>query len=210
MRLYADSPAVRARQLVVDGLTLLWCIVWIKLAWELRQRVLELQGPGEQLERAGTSFAANMGAAADTAHRIPFAGGSVSSALNRVASAGDGLAGAGSDEQSIVASIALLLFVVVAALPVSWALLRWLPGRLRWMRDSAAARSLSAHQAGIELLAHRAVARRPLPELARLPALTVELWRAGDEGATREIAGLELAALGLTSARPRAQVGTAG
>lgn len=210
MRLYADSPAVRARQLVTDALTALWCIAWVKIAWELRERVLLLQGPGQQLESAGRAFGSNMGAAADTAHRIPFVGGSVSSALDKVAGAGSGLAGAGRDEQSIVASIALLLFFVVAGLPVSWALVRWLPGRIRWVRDSAAARTLVGNAAGIELLAYRAVATRPLPELARLSARTVELWRAGDVGATREIAGLELAALGLLVPAGRPVVGSAG
>jgi len=47
------------------------------------------------------------------------------------------------------------------------------------------------------VFAARALATAPLPLLAALPAGTGAAWQAGDAGAVRALAGLELARLGL-------------
>jgi hypothetical protein len=74
---------------------------------------------------------------------------------------------------------------------------RWLPWRAGWLRDAHAAERLLAGTPDLELLAARAVATAPLPALAGLPAGTGAAWRAGDPDATRALAALELARLGL-------------
>jgi hypothetical protein len=56
----------------------------------------------------------------------------------------------------------------------------------------------------LELLAARALATAPLPTLAALPAGTGAAWRAGDPGATRTLAALELRRLGLALPAPGA------
>ncbi len=96
-----------------------------------------------------------------------------------------------------------MLAVVLVVLPVGWLLLRWLPWRLRWLREAAAADRLTGRGADgvtdLELLAARAMATAPLPQLARLPAGTGAGWRAGDPAALRALAALELDRLGLRS-----------
>jgi hypothetical protein len=78
--------------------------------------------------------------------------------------------------------------------PVLLALALWLPGRLRWRRDSRAAVAL---RDDVDLLALRAATSAPLPALAALGPQPVTRWRAGDADAGRALAALELERLGL-------------
>jgi hypothetical protein len=80
---------------------------------------------------------------------------------------------------------------------VGWLLLRWLPWRLRYVREAGAARRMLAGTPDLHVLAARALATAPLPRLAALPAGTGAAWHAGDAAAVRALAGLELARLGL-------------
>lgn len=105
---------------------------------------------------------------------------------------------AGEAQERAVGQLALLLAVVVVALPVLWALSRRVPAPLAWAREARAGRAL---RGDVELLALRAAASRPLRELAALGPEPVGRWRCGEPGAAEALAGLELAALGL-SARP--------
>ena len=98
-------------------------------------------------------------------------------------------------------TLATVLAVVLVLLPVGWLLLRWLRWRGGWAREAGAADRLLAKGADglpdLELLAARAMATAPLPQLARLPAGTGAGWRAGDPAALHALAGLELRRLGL-------------
>jgi hypothetical protein len=80
-----------------------------------------------------------------------------------------------------------------------WAIGRWLPGRLAWRREATAAQALSGD---LDLLALRAAATAPLPDLARLGPDPVSRWQAGDSDARLALASLELRRLGLRSTAP--------
>jgi hypothetical protein len=197
MKLYADTPAHRTRQLLGDLLVLGWVGLWGWLALELRERLLSLRGPGESLERAGTSFSGALGDAGDRIGGLPVVGDDVSGALRRAGGAGDTVAEAGRSQQQAVEQVALWLPLLVLLLAAGIVLARWLPGRLAWAREAGAAtRALSAADTA-EIFAVRALARRSTVELAALPAGTVARWRAGDPDATAALAGLELRSVGL-------------
>jgi hypothetical protein len=100
-----------------------------------------------------------------------------------------------------------VLAVVLVVLPVGWLLLRWLPARLRYVREAGAARRLLTGTPELEILAARAMATAPLPRLAALPAGTGAAWRNGEPTAVRALAALELTRLGLRL--PRAATGSA-
>jgi hypothetical protein len=199
VRLYADAPARRTRQLAADLGMLAWLVGWVLVARTVHGAVLRLAGPGASVERLGRSIAHSMGDAADAAGRVPVAGGALSRPLGALGQAGGSVAGAGQDAQDAVHTLATVLAVVLVLLPVGWALSRWLPGRLRWSREATAATRVLGRGAApdLELLAARAIATAPLPELARLPAGTGAAWRAGDAGAVAALASLELDRLGL-------------
>lgn len=200
MKIYADMPAHRTRQFIGDLLVLGWIGLWVWLAWELRQRLLELAGPGEALERAGTSFTGGLNDAGDKVGGLPVVGDDVAGALRSAGGAGTTIADAGRAQQDAVERLALFVPLLVLGLAAGIVLVRWLPGRLAWAREAGAVTRLLDGPDATEVFATRAVVGRPTSELAKLPPSTVTRWRAGDPEAAATLAALELRALGL---RPR-------
>lgn len=197
MKLYADTTGRFTRQLVADLLVAGWIGLWLWLAVELRERLLQLAGPGETLERAGTSFSGSLNGAGDKVGRLPVVGDEVAGAFRDAGGAGDTLADAGRRQVDAVHQLALFVPGLLLLLAVGIVAALWLPGRVRWARDAGAATRLLAGPDAVEVFATRAVAHRHPHELARLPTSTVVRWRDGDEDAAAVLAALELRALGL-------------
>ena len=193
MQLYAQHPAVRARQLAADLGLVAWLVLWVLVARLVNSAVLLLAAPGQAVSDLGRSMSGNLTSAASAARNVPLVGGRLSGPFNSLASTGRSVTGAGQSAQDAVGTLAVVLVV----LPVGWLLLRWLPWRLGWLREARAARRVLTGTPDLELLAARALATAPLPRLAGLPAGTGAGWRAGDPVAVERLAGLELARLGL-------------
>jgi hypothetical protein len=143
-----------------------------------------------------------MTSAAEAAGGVPVVGDELAAPFEALADASGSVAGAGAAAQDAVGTLATVLAVVLVVLPVGWLLLRWLPWRLTYARDAGAAARLISGTPDLELLAARALASAPLPRLAALPAGTGAAWRAGDPGAVRALAALELSRLGLRLPAP--------
>ena len=201
MRLYADRSDRRARQLAADLGLLAWAVLWVLVARTVHGAVLVLAEPGRAVADLGRSISDTMSSAAGAADDVPVVGDDLSTPFDTLGKAGDSVTGAGLGASDAVHTLAAVLAVVLVVLPVGWLLLRWLRERLGWAREATAAdRLLRSGVDGLpdlELLAARAMATAPLPELARLPAGTGAGWRAGDPAALRALAGLELRRLGL-------------
>jgi hypothetical protein len=201
MRLYADRPDRRARQLAADTGMLGWSVLWVLVARMVHRAVLVLAEPGRAVEDLGRSIAGSMGSAAGAAGNVPVVGDDLAGPFAALGRAGNSVAGAGRSSQDAASTLAAVLAVVLVVVPVGWMLLRWLPARLRWAREARAVdqlladRSLDAPE--LELLAARALATAPLPVLAGLPAGTGAGWRTGDPVAVHALAELELRRLGL-------------
>jgi len=196
MRLYADHPDRRARQLAADAGMLAWVVLWVLVARAVYRAVQVLGEPGRAVEGLGRSIAETMGSAAGAADGVPLVGDDLAGPFATLGDAGGAVAGAGQATQDAVQTLATVLAVVLVVLPVGWLLLRWGPWRLGWAREVRAADRLT-RAPDLELLAARALATAPLPALAALPAGTGAAWRAGDPEAVRALAGLELRRLGL-------------
>jgi len=194
---YAQTPALRSRQLAADAGMLGWLVAWVVVARLVHRAVLALAAPGRAVESLGASVAGNMNSAAHAARDVPLVGDQLSAPLRKLAGAGGSVGGAGQAAQDAVGTLATVLAVVLVLLPVGWLLLRWLPWRLRWAREAAAARRLLTGTPDLEVLAARALATAPLPGLAALPAGTGAAWHAGEPAAVRALAALELDRLGL-------------
>jgi hypothetical protein len=151
---YAHNPGRRARQFLGDGAALLWTALWAAMALAVHRLVQ----PASQA----------------TPHRprIPLLGSSVDGALRGVAHAGDRIVSAAPAPQGPAAAQALAVLGAVAlfVIPVGLMLTVWLPRRIRWTRQAAAAQELAATEDGRELLALRALLR-PLDELAATAGL---------------------------------------
>jgi hypothetical protein len=194
MSWYAETPALRSRQLLRDGLVLLWVLVWARIGAAVHEAVSRLAAPGRALEDAGRDLADGLGGAADRAGRVPLLGDDLADPLGGAAGAGESLAQAGQVQQDAVGLLALVLALVVAGLPVLVVLLRWLPARLDFASDHRAALAL---RDDAELWALRASLHRPLRELAQLGPDPVGRWRRGEPGAAEALAVLERRAAGL-------------
>lgn len=194
MSWYADTPALRSRQLLTDGLVTGWVLLWLLVGRAVHGAVSRLAAPGRELEEAGDGLAGGLSDAADKADGVPLLGGGLRAPLDAASGAGDALARAGAAQQDAVGTLALVLALLLAGIPVLWALQRWLPGRLAFARSYRAATAL---RDDVELWALRAALHRPLPELARLGPDPVGRWRRGEPGAAEALAALERKALGL-------------
>jgi hypothetical protein len=200
MRLYADRPEHRARQIGADVGLLAWAVLWVLVARAVHAAVLVLAEPGEALADLGRSISDTMGSAAGAADDVPVVGDELAEPFGSLGDAGSAVTGAGTGAADAVHTLATVLAVVLVLLPVGWLLLRWWRWRTGWLREATAADRLLASGADglpdLELLAARAMATAPLPQLARLPAGTGAGWRAGEPAALQALAGLELRRLG--------------
>jgi hypothetical protein len=189
------------RQLAADVGLLVWIVGWVLAAQAMHRAVLLLAGPGQAVEDLGRSVGGSMESAAGVAEDVPLVGDALAAPFDALADASGSVRGAGQSAQDAVDTLATILSVSVVVLAVGWMLLRWLPWRMRWVREATAAqRMLTGSPAGgadLELLAARALVTAPLPRLAALPPGTGAAWRAGDPAAVRALAALELDRLGL-------------
>jgi hypothetical protein len=170
---------------------------WIRAGLWVHSMVLKLGVPGQKLEGAGTGIADNLADAGGKVGRVPLVGDQLTKPFNGAADAARSLAEAGRQQQEIVGTIALIVALMAVALPLVIVLLGWLPLRLRWMRRAGVARAVRDQPAGRDLLALRALAGRPLNQLARLGPDIAQSWRNGDAAAVDALAALELRGLGL-------------
>lgn len=199
--MYADRVPVALRQLLTDIFIVIWVYLWIRAALWCHDMVLKLGVPGQKLQSSGTSLADNLADAGGKVGKVPLVGDQLTKPFNGAADAARSLADAGREQQSIVGNVALIIALVVVALPLALVLFLWLPLRLRWMRRAGVASRVRNEPAGKDLLALRALASRPLNELTKLGPDIAQSWRNGDAAAVDALAALELRDLGLKPSR---------
>lgn len=200
MKVYAELPAVRARQLAGDAAAAIWTVAWIRAGMAMHDLVAQLTAPGEAIERAGGGFAGNLSEVSDTIGRVPLVGDALRAPFATAADAGRLLESAGQTQQDVAMSLALWLGLVVATFPILLAVALWLPRRVRWIRDASAAADLRGTSDGLVLFAHRAVANRSLRQLRAATDAPGHALARGDHA---PLAALELRSLGLAVDDPR-------
>jgi hypothetical protein len=195
--MYADRLPVAIRQLLTDILVIIWVYAWIRAGLWVHDLVLKLGVPGQKLETAGGGIADNLADAGSKVGRVPLVGDDLTAPFTRAAEAARSLAEAGRDQQEIVGNLALVLALLLVAVPRALVLFLWLPARVKWIRRAGVAKSVRDQPAGRDLLALRALASQPLNRLTRLGPDIAQSWRNGDESAVDALAALELKDLGL-------------
>ena len=200
--LYAETPARRTRQLVVDAVVLVWVLLWVRAGLWLHDLVLRLQAPGRSLEGAGGGLAGSLGDASRRVDDVPLAGRALAAPLDAASGAGSALAEAGRAQQDAVGSLALWLALLVAAAPIIAVLVRYLPERVRWVQRATAAAQLRGSAVDLDLFALRALVHRPLRELTRIGPDPAAAYRSGEPEVVAALARLELQALGLRGQPP--------
>jgi hypothetical protein len=195
MRIYAEQRGRAARQVLADVLVVMWVVLVVEVARAAFTLVARLQGPGHGISGAGEAIRGAFMDAARSAAKVPGVGGGLTSAFGTGASAGESLASSGrafSDTVSTLAVGTAVAIVLIGALPM---VLVWLTLRVRWM--VAARSALADRTVDIDLLALRALTRRPVRRLLSICPDPAGAWRRDDQVALRRLAALELQMLGL-------------
>lgn len=196
MKLYAEVGSFRTRQMLLDAAVFLWVLVWVRIGFRVHELVARLAGPGEGVEDAGSRFAGNLDAVAERVPELPLIGDALRRPFEAAADGGRALESAGATHQEVVATLAVWLGVLLALIPILYVAIKFVPGRVTWMREANAATRLRVDRDDLQLFALRAVARRPLHELQRACSDPAKALATGDFA---PLADLELRALGLTT-----------
>ncbi|MEU9135203.1 hypothetical protein AB0D33_04375 [Streptomyces sp. NPDC048404] len=199
MRLYAQTPARRSRQVVADLIAVTLIAVAVKFALVVHHAIMLLAEPGRKAQSAGDSLAGGLDDAGDAASKVPFVGSSLKKPLRSAADAATGLSDAGQSLEDLVGRVALLAAIALIVLSVAFVLVLWLPPRLRWIRRSATTRRLLDAPGGADLLALRALTgpQRDLAAIPTPPGGLADAWRRGDQQVIADLSSLTLRQAGL-------------
>jgi hypothetical protein len=197
MKVYADSNRTFATQLALDAVFVAWVIGWIWIGVSVHDATLELRGPGLRTESSATELSDSMAEAGGALDDVPYVGDEVATPFDKASDAAGSLADAGRSSISAVERLAFWLGFGLAIIPILLIALRYLPGRVRWVREATAGRALLDGPGDLELFALRALGQQPLEALARVSDDPAGAWRRGDAEVIARLADLELRAVGL-------------
>ncbi len=197
MKLYADTPRRRTRQIVGDVLLLCWIAVCVWVGRAVSDGINVLRGPADGLASAGTGFRDNMTGAAGQVGGLPVIGDTLRGPFDALSGTGQQLAAVGASLGTTITTIAHVTGFAVAAVPILLALVVWAVVRVRFVRRATAAQRLATAPGAQELFALRALTRQPLRKLARLGPDPAGRFRDGDPAMVRALAALELRSCGI-------------
>ncbi|GAB3871280.1 hypothetical protein [Terrabacter terrigena] len=197
MKLYADSPARRTRQILADVLMLLWVGAWVYAGRQVHDTVQGLRAPADSITSAGRSVNGALTGAGDQAGQIPLVGDQLRTWLNQAAGSGTTLQQAGTSMADTVESLALGLGFATALVPILLVLAVWLYVRVRFVRNATRSQRFIDAGEDLDLFALRAMANQPMRALAKVSDDPVGAWRRQDRDVIRRLAHLELRDQGL-------------
>ena len=198
MKLYADAPGRRTRQIAFDLLFVVWIVLWLWAAHTVHDRTVALADVGERTETAGTRLEVSLREAGDSLSGIPAVGDAIGAPFEKGAEAAAGLAEAGVRERDGIESLAFWLRLTVGVAPIAILAGFYLPPRIRFVRDATSGRRFMDSTPDLDLFALRALTRRPMDQLAQVSPDPVSAWRRGDPVVVAQLADLEIRACGLT------------
>lgn len=205
VKLYADQPARRARQVTVDLVALAWVVLFAVLGRRVHDRLAEYAAEVRRSDGAGRSLADNLSGVGDVLGSAPFVGDDVRRPLDAAAAGALDLAATGASVADSVELLGTVLGWLVLLVAVLLAAPYYLPARVRFVVAATVAARLLARDPDPDLWALRALTRRPVDVIARRVPGAAAGWRAGDPEVVAALADLELASLGL--ARPSRRAG---
>lgn len=205
MKLYGETRFFRFQQMATDILVVLWIVIWVRMGIFMKRLFDKLAGPGETIESAGGNFSTTMTDIGEQISGLPAIGDALQSPFDAASDAGLQLQQAGQGQQDLVHRIAWWLGVLLALIPITLVLIRYLPSRLSWIREASAAHRLRIDASDLQLFALRAITNRPLHELRRACKDPAAAFAEGDY---EPLARFELASLGLSVERGRPSAST--
>ncbi|MFF0344307.1 hypothetical protein [Kribbella sp. NPDC004875] len=202
VKLYSDVGVQRVGQVVGDLVLVGWVWLCVELGLLVFRITDALGTPGRKAAEAGDGLAGDLRRMSEPIGKVPAVGDQLRAPIDGAAGAAGKLAQAGRDQAHAVEQLAYLLAGLTIGLPVLFALLIWLPRRIRFSRRASAAQKFIDNAADLDLFALRAMANQPMHKLARISDDPVAAWREGDRTVITELATLELRTSGLKPPPP--------
>src|SRR3954462_3185970 len=168
MKLYADAPVRRSRQMLADLLFVLWLVGWVWVGHVVQHGTMQLSVVGQQTDRSASSLASGLTSAGDSLRDLPVVGGGVSEPFDQMSSASSALAEAGRSQVTAVHRLSWVLGISIATIPILTVGVFFVP--VRWGSGGeapAGARFIDAAEA-LALFALRALPRQPMHVLAKI------------------------------------------
>jgi len=197
MKIYSDFAGRRIRQIVGDVAAVVAIALWIWFGVTVFQLVHGLASWGVQMEEAGAGFADTMTDIGDTLGGVPLIGPGIRVPFDGASGAGAALEEAGRSQQEAVLQLATTLGIGIPLVPVLTILAVWLVPRILFIRRAGRATAVSQADAGMELLALRALATQKLSKIVEIDPDALGAWRRGEPQTVRRLAQLELRAAGV-------------
>jgi hypothetical protein len=204
MKLYADTPTRRTRQLLADAFIVLWVGLWVYAGRQVHDLVTSLRSPADSITSAGQSVNDSLTGAGEQAGQIPLVGDQLRTWLTQAAGSGTTLRDAGASMADTIDRLALGLGLATALAPISIVVAVWLYVRIGFVRTARQSQRFIDAGEDLDLFALRAMARQPMRALAKVSDDPAGAWRRQDRAVIRELALLELRDQGLRppAARP--------
>ncbi|HET7721266.1 MAG TPA: hypothetical protein VFK43_14975, partial [Acidimicrobiales bacterium] len=162
MKLYADHPVHFARQLVADCLFVAWVIAWVAIGDAVHDGTMALADPGHRIDSSATSLSESMTEAGDFLEGVPIVGDGAATPFDKASDASESLAAAGRAEVAAVERLAFWLGLTITVIPILVVGARYVPGRVRFVREATAGQRFVDSPADDELFALRAMANQPM------------------------------------------------
>jgi hypothetical protein len=197
VKLYSDVGVQRFGQVIGDLLLVGWIALCTALGLTVFKITNALGAPGRKASEAGDGLAGDLRRMSEPVGKVPAVGDQLRAPIDGAANAAARLAEAGREQAHAVEQLAYLLAGVTIGLPVLFAVLIWLPRRIRFSRRATAAQKFIDNAADLDLFALRALANQPMQRLAKLSDDPVTAWREGDSAVIAQLADLELRSSGL-------------
>jgi hypothetical protein len=197
VKIYSDVTGQRLGQLFGDFMLLCWIAVCAAMGYVVYRFTNALGAPGRKVAEAGDGLAGDLRRMAEPAGDVPAVGDRLRAPIDGAAGAAARLAEAGRDQAHAVEQLAIILGLVTAGLPILFAVLIWVPRRVRFSRRAGAAQRFIDSAADLRLFALRAMANQPMHRLAPISDDPVAAWRDNDTEVVTRLAELELRRSGL-------------
>lgn len=197
MKIYSDFAARRTRQIIADLAALVAIALWIWFGYTVFTLVNGLAEWGRQMQEAGSGFEGAMTDVGNTLGGIPLIGPGIRVPFDGASQAGASLEAAGVAQQEAVLQLALTLGIGIPLLPILTILAIWLIPRIRFIGRAGRAKEVVKADAGMDLLALRALTTQKLSAISKIDPDAIGAWRRGEPDIVRRLAQLELRASGV-------------
>lgn len=209
MKLYAERPARLVRQIVFDAVVVGWLILWWRLGHAVNDEADKGMTGAQKLQTSASSLSGNLTDAGQRLRKVPLVGDTLQEPFDKSAGAANQISASGHQIALGIDDLGDILGYLTAAAPFLFALLAWAVVRLPYVKRATQAAKLRATEAGMDVLALRALQHRSAADLFAISTGPAAGWRVGDADTTKALGELHLRRLGLKPGKAEAIVSRA-